>query len=184
VRDPRGLSRLLAADYAFLYDGRSETVAERRRRALVRFVTNPSLHAVVLIRLALVGPPLLTELCRNVLLAKHSIDIERGAQIGPGLNLPHPFGILFGGGLQMGEDVLLYHNVTLGALGSEPSSSEGPVIGDRVIIHTNTMVAPNAVVGEGATVGANSFVDGLVPAGAVFARGRIVEDGARPGAGS
>ena len=177
--DLRRLPSLLDADYRCLYSGRSETDAEQRRRALVRFITNPSLHAVVLIRLALLGPPSLTHLWRHVLLAKHSIDLERGCQIGPGLNLPHPFGILFGGGARIGTNVHLYHNVTLGTLGSDGTTPEsGPVIDKGAIIHTNTMIASGAVIGAGATIGANSFVDGVVPPGAVFARGQIVQRGA------
>jgi serine acetyltransferase len=166
------LRSLLAADYTCLYAGRSESAAKQLRSAPARFISNPSLHAVVLIRLALMGPPRLLDLWRQILLAKHSIDLERGCSVGPGLNLPHPFGIMLGGGVEVGMNVVVYHNVTLGAM--SPDSSPGPRIGDRAVIHTNTMIAPSAVVGEGATVGANSFVDGIVPPRAVFARDRIV----------
>jgi serine acetyltransferase len=176
---PHGFRALLGSDYRRLYDGREETDSERRRRAPVRFLTNPSLHAVFLIRAALASPAALFGPWRHVLLAKHSIDLERDCELGPKLNLPHPFGILLAGGTMVGEDVTLYHNVTIGGTGSGP----GPALGDGVVVHTNSVIADGASVGAGAVIGASSFVEGEVPAGAVFVRDRIVRGaGAQPAA--
>jgi serine acetyltransferase len=164
------LRRDLIADYLRLYGGRGESRGEARSRAPERFVTNPSLHAVAMIRAALDGPPAAFGLWRQMLLAKHSIDLERDAVVGPGLVLPHPFGLLLTSGSVVGADVMIYHNVTIGEAGGE---GPAPVIGDGAIIHTNAVIANGSVIGEGVVVGVNSVVDGEVPAGAVVKRGRI-----------
>ncbi len=176
---PHGFRALLATDYRRLYDGREETDSERRRRAPVRFLTNPSLHAVTMIRAALAAPSAFFGPWRHLLLAKHSIDLERDCELGPKLNLPHPFGILLSGGTRVGEDVTLYHNVTLGGTGSGP----GPALGDGVVVHTNSVIAAGVAIGANAVIGASSFVEDDVPAGAVFVRDRIVRGaGAQPAA--
>lgn len=165
------LRGLLAADYGALYAGRFEAEAGSGRRALVRFLINPSLHAVVLMRAALAGPDRLMGLWRHLLLSKHSIDLERGCELGPRLILPHPFGILISAGVRVGSGVTLYHNVTLG--GPTKEGCRPPVIGDGVVIHTNSLVCAGAVVEAGAIIGANSLVDGHIPAGAVFRKGAV-----------
>lgn len=169
------MMRLLAADYRSLYGGRAESPARQLVRAPLRFITNPSLHAVVMIRAALGGPVSLLDLWRQVLLAKHSIDLERGCQIGPGLNLPHPFGIVLTEGVRIGAQALIYHNVSLGGIPQDPRLP--PRIGDRVVIHANSMIAPGAVLGSDVIIAANSFVEGRVPDRSFFRRGEAVPRG-------
>jgi len=167
------LRRALIADYLRLYDGRGESPAQLRSHAPERFLTNPSLHAAALIRAASAAPPWSFGLWRQLLLAKHSIDLDRGCVIGPGLRLPHPIGIVLCAQARIGADVMLYHNVTVGS--ADRSEGEPPVIGDGVIIHMNAVVSPGSVIGDGAVVGANSTVEGEVPAGAVVKGGRVIE---------
>jgi serine O-acetyltransferase len=162
---------MLIADYTRLYGGRSESGAELRARALERFLTNPSLHAVLMMRAALAGPAALMGAWRQLLLAMHSIDLERECSLGPGLVLPHPFGILITSGVEIGADAVLYHNVTIGRVGQELSAA--PLIAERVIVHPNAVVLPGAVVGADAVIGANAIVEGDVPEGAVVKRGRV-----------
>jgi serine acetyltransferase len=160
----------MIADYAHLYAGRGESPAELRSRAPERFLTNPSLQAVAMIRAALAGPPALMGLWRQLLVSKHSIDLDPGTELGPGLLLPHAFCILLAGP-KVGSDVTIYHNVSIGVTGQAPGTE--PVIGDRAVIHMNSVILPGAVIGEDAVVGANTLVDGEVPAGAVLHRDAI-----------
>ncbi len=146
-----------------------------RRLALPRMLVNPSLHATLLIRIALAGPRWLAFVWRNVLIAKHSIDVGPGCTIGPGLMLSHPFGIVLGPGVVIGENVLLSQNVTLGAA-RVPRPGEQlpcPVVGDRVVIHPNTVVAGPVRIGDDSVIGAGSFVDSDVPPRSVFRRGEV-----------
>lgn len=174
---PDSLRGQLVADYAHLYAGRSESGAELRKRLPERFLTNPSLHAVAMIRSALGGPPALMGLWRQLLLAKHSIDLEPDCELGPGLMLPHPFGILLAG-CRVGSDVTIYHNVTIGSTGQAPGTE--PVIGDRVIVHTNTVILPGAVIGSDAVIGANSLVEGEISPGAVLVRDSVHRPSEQP----
>lgn len=136
---------------------------------------NPSLHAAMLIRIALAGPRPLFFVWRNVLIAKHAMDIAPSCLVGPGLNLPHPFGLVLGRGVRIGSDVLLYQNVTLGTA-RRPRGGERlpvPTIGDGVVIHPNCVVAGGVMVGARSVIGANSFVNRDVPADSMFRRGEI-----------
>lgn len=159
---------LLRSDYARLYAGRSEDGAELRRRAWARFLVNPSLHAVVLLRAASISPRALFGAWRLLLRVKHSIDLGADCELGPGLVLPHPFALRLAPGTRVGADVTLYHNVDVG--GRSPDSGPPPVIGNGAIVHMNATIAPGTTIGAGAVIGANSAVEGEIPAGAVVRR--------------
>ena len=97
-----------------------------------RLVHNVSLHATVLLRLASRSPYLLVGFWRTVLISKHSIDIQRGLEIGPGLLLPHPLGIVFGWGVRIGAGVTILNNIVIGGNPQYPPGASRfcPVIGD------------------------------------------------------
>jgi serine O-acetyltransferase len=79
--------------------------------------------------------------------------------LSPGLLLPHPVGIVVGGGCRVEPDVTLYQHVTLGA------GSDGfPWIQREVTLFPGCVVVGGVVVGARAKVGALSFVSGDVPA--------------------
>lgn len=84
--------------------------------------------------------------------------------IGPRLYLPHPTAIVVGRGVVIGQDVTIYQGVTLG----QPNESAGyPIVGDGVIIYPNSVLIGSITIGAGAVIGANSFVNRDIPAGAV-----------------
>jgi serine O-acetyltransferase len=154
---------------------------------LPRLINNPSLHATLLLRVALQAPGFTLGFLRTVLIAKHSIDFQRNIKIGPGLLLPHPIGIGLGATLRIGSNVTILDNVTLGrkvTLGRnarvlERGSQLCPVIGDDVIIFTQSILVGGISVGDGAVVGAAAWVDQDVPPrsvrpgrAALFARSR------------
>lgn len=90
-------------------------------------------------------------------LARRGCFISLLAEIGPGLTLPHPTGIVIGEGAQVGGSVTLYHNVTLGRhTWNEPGC---PRIGDGAVIYTGAVIIGPIKIGEGATVAANSVVN-------------------------
>jgi serine O-acetyltransferase len=105
---------------------------------------------------------------RHVALALSQFDFEPGAEIGPGLLMHHPHGIVIGYGVVIGTDCTLLQNVTLGerfADGRPPH--DYPVVGDGVTIGAGACVLGAVKVGDGALIGANSVVLCDVPAGAV-----------------
>jgi serine O-acetyltransferase len=143
-----------------------------RLLAAPRILVNPSLHAVILIRAALATPNVLFALWRNVLITKHSIDLQWGCRIGPGLVLTHPLGVVLGGGVTIGSNVQLAHNVSIG-LAHVPQPAEPleyPTIGDDVVIYPNSVIVGGIHVGAGSVIGANSYVDQDLPPNTVFRR--------------
>jgi serine O-acetyltransferase len=150
----------IAADVAAAYDG-----AFGGWRLAVRAASNPSVHAVALLRLTLTAPATTRPLWRNLLIAKHSIDVGDGASIGPGLYLPHPLGIVIGRYARVGARARLYQHVTLGS--KTHHDEEYPTLEDDVVVYPGTVIAGPVRIGAGAVIGANSFVARDVDAGAV-----------------
>lgn len=93
-----------------------------------------------------------------------SSDVDPEVQLGPGLYIPHPLGIVIGGSVRIGADVSILQNVTLGRTGIE---HRDPAIGDNVELGAGAVVLGAVSIGNGAKVGANSVVLKDVPAGAV-----------------
>jgi serine acetyltransferase len=164
---------LIAADYRAFSRLRGDARQRRWLLALPRLLLNPSLHAVVLVRLASGGPRWLHWLWRNVLIAKHSMDIGHDIAIGPGLILPHPFGIAIGKGTLIGRDVLIAHNVSIGP---NVHSLRLPRIGDRAHLSLGATILGDIELGNGCLIGANAFVDFDVPPGGVVGgpRGKLL----------
>lgn len=82
-----------------------------------------------------------------------------GARIGPGLVLIHPNNIMIGSGVEIGRDVIIFHDVTLGT-GQVPGK---PKIGDYVDIYVGARVLGGVTVGDKSMVGANCVVTRDVP---------------------
>jgi len=170
---PSGFLRSVWADYRAFYAFRGEVPGRLRLFAAPRILTNPSLHAVILIRIAAASPRPLKFVWRNILITKHSIDISRDPVIGPGLMLSHPFGIVLAD-VTIGANVLLAHNVTIGSARTPRPGEEVPVpvIGDRVVINPNSVIAGGIHIGADCIIGANSVVDCNMPPNSLFTRGK------------
>lgn len=93
------------------------------------------------------------------------IEIHPGAKIGRGLFIDHGMGVVIGETAEIGDDVLLYHGVTLGGTGKDKGKRH-PTIGDGVVIGTGAKVLGPITVGDNAKIGANSVVLKPVPEGA------------------
>jgi serine O-acetyltransferase len=83
-------------------------------------------------------------------------DIDPQAEIGPGLYVPHPTGIVIGGSVKVGANACILQNVTLGR--GRPEIPASPVIGDDVYVGAGAVVLGNITIGAGAKIGANSVV--------------------------
>ena len=96
-----------------------------------------------------------------------AIDIHPGAKIGRNFFIDHGFTVI-GETAEIGNDVTIYQNVTLG--GTNPSTGVGgkrhPTIRDGVVIGSGAQVLGPIEVGEGAKVGANAVVTKDVAPGA------------------
>lgn len=93
------------------------------------------------------------------------IEIHPGARIGRRLFIDHGMGVVMGETAEVGDDVLIYHGVTLGGLSGQPGKRH-PTIGSGVAIGAGAQVLGPILVGAGARVGANAVVVVAVPPGA------------------
>ncbi|MBR1780829.1 MAG: serine O-acetyltransferase [Oscillospiraceae bacterium] len=106
------------------------------------------------------------------------IEIHPGATIGRRFVIDHGMGIVIGETAEIGDDVLLYHGVTLGGTGKDRGKRH-PTIGNNVMIGCGAKVLGPFTVGDGARIAANSVVLSEVPpnATAVGVPARIVRIG-------
>jgi serine O-acetyltransferase len=91
----------------------------------------------------------------------------RGARIGPGLCLIHPRNILIPWGSVIGENFLVFHEVTLGT-GATPGI---PTIGNDVDVYVGARVLGGVTIGDGSMIGANCVVTRDVPPRSVVLQG-------------
>ena len=108
------------------------------------------------------------------------IEIHPGATIGRRFIIDHGLGVVIGETAEIGDDVYIYHQVTLGGT-SSAQGKRHPTIGNGVIIGAGAKVLGNIVVGENARIGANAVVVAPVAAGdtVVGIPARVVERGER-----
>ena len=85
------------------------------------------------------------------------IEIHPAAQIGRRLVIDHGMGVVIGETAVVGDDVYLYHQVTLGGTSSERGKRH-PTVGNNVIVGAGAKILGDIVIGDGARVGANAVV--------------------------
>ena len=92
------------------------------------------------------------------------IEIHPAALIGRRLIIDHGMGVVIGETAEIGDDVYLYHQVTLGGTSTERGKRH-PTVGNNVIIGAGAKVLGDILIGDGARVGANAVVVQPVPPG-------------------
>jgi len=90
------------------------------------------------------------------------IEIHPGATIGRRFFIDHGMGVVIGETAVIGDDVTMYHGVTLGGT-SWNKGKRHPTLGDRVVIGAGAQVLGPITVGAGAKVGSNAVVVKDVP---------------------
>ncbi len=93
------------------------------------------------------------------------IEIHPGARLGRRFVIDHGMGVVIGETAEIGDDVYIYHQVTLGGISSQPGKRH-PTIGDNVIIGAGAKVLGAISIGDNARIGANAVVVSPVAAGA------------------
>ncbi|MCT6698523.1 serine O-acetyltransferase [Rheinheimera sp. 4Y26] len=103
------------------------------------------------------------------------VEIHPGAKIGRRFFIDHGMGVVIGETAEIGDDVTLYHGVTLGGTSWNPGKRH-PTLGNNVVIGAGAKVLGPLYVGENARIGSNAVVVKDVPPGAtvVGIPGRIV----------
>jgi len=143
--------------------------AVRSRAELV--LGYPGLHAIwshrLHHRLWLRGHRLLARLISQWTRTLTGIEIHPGAVIGRRFFIDHGMGVVIGETAEIGDDVMIYHDVTLGGR-SLAKVKRHPTVEDGVMIGAGARVLGPVTIGKGAQIGANAVVVKDVPAGTVI----------------
>lgn len=121
----------------------------------------PGVHAIWGHRVSHVlwnlGFKLIARVHSNFIRSTTGIEIHPAAKIGRRFFIDHGMGVVIGQSAIIGDDVMIYHDVTLGAKGFE-SGKRHPTIGNDVVIGAGARVLGNITVGEGCRISANSVI--------------------------
>ncbi|AIO18228.1 Serine acetyltransferase [Candidatus Izimaplasma bacterium HR1] len=151
------------------------------RHILDIVLTHNGLHAVWSYRIARffwkLRLKMIARIISNIGRFNTGVDIHPGAQIGKNFVIDHGSGIVIGETAVIGNNVLMYHGVTLGGTGNHSGAKRHPSLCDEVMIAAGAKILGDIKIGYGAKVGANSVVLKDVPphATAVGMPARIIE---------
>lgn len=141
-------------------------------RNALTVLTYPGLHAILLHRIAHrlwcwnVPPREMWKLVARVI--SHfsrwltGVEIHPGAKIGRRLFIDHGSGVVIGETAEIGDDVLMFHQVTLGGTSAEPVKRH-PTIGNNVMIGMGAKIIGAITIGDNCKIGANAVVNRDVP---------------------
>lgn len=93
------------------------------------------------------------------------IDIHPGATLGRRVFIDHGVGVVIGETAIIGNDVIIYQQVTLGGVRTSRDKRH-PTLGNNVVVGAGAKVLGNILIGDGVKIGANSVVVKDVPMGA------------------
>lgn len=126
----------------------------------------PGLHALVAYRFAhrlyKWNIPLVPRVISYLTRIITGIEIHPGAEIGRRFFIDHGEGVVIGETTIIGDDVLIYQQVTLGGTGKE-SGKRHPTLGNNVIVGAGAKVLGNITIGNNVRIGAGSVVVEDVP---------------------
>ena len=134
-------------------------------------LTSPGLHAIWAHRgthalWSLPGGRLPARVLAQATRFATGVEIHPGARLGRRFFIDHGMGVVIGETAEVGDDVMLYHGVTLGGR-SLAKVKRHPTVGNRVTIGAGARVLGPVLIGDDVQVGANSVVVKDVPSGAV-----------------
>jgi serine O-acetyltransferase len=170
---------LAAAPVRVLRTIREDLAAARRgdpasRSDLENAIVYSGLHAIWAHRVAhrlwiargLPGSRFAARVLSQTTRAITGIEIHPGARIGRRFFIDHGMGVVIGETAVVGDDVLMYHGVTLGGKGGGHGKRH-PTVGDRVVLGAGSSMLGAIRLGDDVVVGANTVVTKDVPARSV-----------------
>ena len=148
---------------------RGDPALRSRKLAFLEIFLYQGLHAILLHRIAhflwKIYVPFLPRLISQISRFLTGIEIHPGAKIGGGFFVDHGSGTVIGETAEIGNDVLIYHQVTLGTLGGAINSKtrRHPKIGDRTMIGAGAKIFGPIEIGSDCKIGGGSVVTKNVP---------------------
>jgi serine O-acetyltransferase len=127
----------------------------------IEFLLYPGLHAVIMHRftqfLWRLKIPFLPRLLSQISRFWTGIEIHPGAKIGKGFFIDHGMGVVIGETTEIGNNCVLFHNVTLGGTGKHKGKRH-PTLGNNVMVGTGAILLGPIKVGNNVKIGANTFI--------------------------
>lgn len=169
VRDALLQLRYLRDDFASAY--RKDPALQGKPLAFLELLTYAGLWAIAGHRVAHLAyrmripffPRLLSQTVRFLT----GVEIHPGARIGRGFFIDHGNGVVIGETAEIGENVLMFHQVTLGNSAVASRGKRHPSIGNRVVIGAGAKILGPIGIGDNTQIGAGSVVTKDVPSDAV-----------------
>ena len=152
-RDPAARGRF---ETALVYSGLHAVWAHRLTSRLWRAGGVPRL----------LGSRFVARVLSQVARTATGVEIHPGATIGQRFFIDHGMGVVIGETAEVGDDVMLYHGVTLGGR-SLAKIKRHPTVGSRVTIGAGARILGPVEVGDDVQIGANSVVVKDIPDGAI-----------------
>jgi serine O-acetyltransferase len=117
------------------------------------------------------------------------VEMHPGAEVGPGLTVPHPVGVGFGAAVKLGKNVRIFKGAGMGTAGHDDPARDGfPVVEDGATFFDGAFAFGPIRIGHDAVISANSVVLRDVPPGAIMignpARLSGYRDGFEPAPGA
>jgi len=165
---------------SFGSDVRSAFQKDPAARSIVEVLTSyPGIHAVLLHRVAHffweIGLPFVPRFLSHISRQITGIEIHPGAKIGKDFFIDHGSGTVIGETAEVGDNVTIYQNVSLGGT-SLKQEKRHPTVGNNVVIGAGAKLLGPIVIGDNVKIGSNSVVTKDVPPNSVVVGvpGRIV----------
>tara|TARA_B100000579_G_C22605079_1_gene744514 strand:- start:268 stop:822 length:555 start_codon:yes stop_codon:yes gene_type:complete len=143
------------------------------KSTLAIILTYPGVKAVFFHRIAnffhIAGFHLLARVISQINRFFTGIEIHPGAKIGVNLFIDHGMGVVIGETSEIGDNVTIYHAVTLGGISPSVDSERQrhekrhPTIGNEVVIGSGAQIIGPVKVGDGSRIAANAVVVNNVP---------------------
>lgn len=131
------------------------------------FLCTPGFHAILFYRLSHFlwkkKFRILSRFLSQIARFFTGVEIHPGAEIGSGFFIDHGMGVVIGETTEIGDNVTLYHDVTLGGVSAfdengKVMTKRHPTIKDNVIIGSGSQILGPITIGENAKIGSNAIV--------------------------
>jgi len=163
------IKQLMSSDVKAMFD--SDPAAKNISEVIFCY---PAIKAISNYRIAhelyLLDIPLIPRIITELASAETGIEIHPGAKIGEYFCIDHGTGVVIGGTAIIGNHVMLYQGVTLGAKnftfdeeGHPQDIPRHPILEDNVTVYSNASILGRITIGRGTIIGGNIWLDHSVP---------------------
>lgn len=167
VRVTKAFLEIRYVYYDFLFAYRKDPALRGKLLAIPELLTYAGLWAITMHRIAhfirILGIPFFPRLISQISRLLTGVEIHPGAQIGKGFFIDHGSGVVIGETAEIGENVLIYHQVTLGNSNLNSAGKRHPTVGSNVVIGAGAKLLGPVEIGDFSVIGAGTIVTRDIP---------------------